>query len=831
MRTRDRLAHAFIILGLLNFTAACLKAEERVVEDAVTDADGTSDNDTEGDTESCSSQVTDPGQKGSVAGVARGLYSDTKMVPGTSLPATAFVDQSAGALKFSNWNGSKFVTEVVSGDGAGTFVRLAFLSNKKPMIFWAQGTRVKVAIRSAAVGTSGTWDAGVIDTGVAPRAIEVSVNPLDQVAVVFLTDTATTGRAKFLYCDAPCTSPTSFAVQTTTPYIENTALIAAQTAVGAAWCKVDASTYYPAAVYAVTGAVRYAVCRNSLGNCLSSTNWNTQTVAAVGNLSSKLHIDSSVVGDTPAVVSAAAAGVTPYKMGTTACTATPAAFSAGTQMAATGLGSQWMSFAKDDLGLFHLAANFATTAVRYYNSTTTDPIGAWNTAGTVETVTLAAAHAGGAALDNSTNGFYISYPAAAVPFDLRLARVNDYAISSALAVYSKYVPDLSGNVQLTTAGAQVRNISSASTSRGVPAVAYVDFSIGAATGAKLKYALRDGDASDDAWPWVLIPGTINPLYPSLAFDDADRPWISFFDSGSTRYFLASNSSSDGSGSWSIYEFPSIPGGAASALPAANATAVAMYYSAGVAKPVMIVLNTHAASKAVWASMLDPSTQTWSTTAVVDGLTAGALGAAHLSADFNEAGQISIAYQDLNLTRVRYSQSVNGTSWSAPLNVSSVGAGPGVSVKINPKTSKPALAYYDQSNNAVFYASCSSAFATCGSSGWTESNLQTSAGVSGLTAASGQLLTTSLQFTSAGSPQVLFSQGQAGSGSLMLGTLSGSTWNSASFAAGINGNLPGMAALNFGVAGWNVSTSLNAEGGIVASYIGPGDWLYSQSCGD
>ncbi len=754
------------------------------------------------------------------------------MVPDTSLPATAYVDQSAVALKFAYWNGKKFVTEVVSGDGAGAFVRLAFLSDKTPMIFWTQGTRVKTAIRSKPIGKSGSWTAGVIDTGTAPRAIEVSVNPLDQVAVVFLTDTATAGRPKFIYCDAPCTSPTNFVVQTATPYIENTALIAAQTSVGAGWCKVDDATYYPAATYSVTGNVRYAVCRNStLSNCLTNTSWTTQSVVAVGNLSSKLLIDSTVVGSTPSVVSAAAAGVTPYKMGTTACTAAPTAFSAGTQIAAANLGSQWLAFEKDDLGRFHLAANFATTAVRYYNSATIDPTGAWNAAGTVETVTLAAAHAGGAAIDNDTNGFYISYPSAAAPFDLRLARVNDYTVSSASAAYSKYLPDLSGDLQLTAAGTQVRNISSASTSRGVPAVAYVDFSVGAATGAKLKYALRDGDASSDAWPSVLIPGTINPLYPSLAFDDADRPWIAFFDSGSTRFFLASNSNTDGSGSWSTYEFPSVPGGAALALPAANATALAMFYSGGVAKPVMITLNTHLASKAIWASMLDPSSQTWSTTAVVDGLTTGSLGAAHLSADFTSSGKISIAYQDLSLGRVRYSQSTDGTTWSAPLSVSSAGAGPGVSVKINPKTTKPALAYYDQTNNAVFYAACSSAFASCASSGWTETNLQTSAGVSGLTAASGQILTTSLQFTSAGVPKILFAQGQAGSGGLMLGTLSGGTWNSSAFVPGSNGNLAGMAALNFGVAGWNVSSSLNAADGLVANFIGPGNWLYSRSCGD
>src|SRR5688572_30686728 len=104
MTKLKRFAHAILGLGLLSLSVSCLNEQRPVEEDTTPDDSSSAD----ADESSCTEQVSDHGQKGSVAGVARGLYSDTKMVPGTSLPATAFVDQSAGALKFSNWDGSKF---------------------------------------------------------------------------------------------------------------------------------------------------------------------------------------------------------------------------------------------------------------------------------------------------------------------------------------------------------------------------------------------------------------------------------------------------------------------------------------------------------------------------------------------------------------------------------------------------------------------------------------------------------------------------------------------------------------------------------------------------
>lgn len=782
----------------------------------------------------CKSQIVDTGQKGSVAAVARGLYSDTKMIPGTSSPASAFTDQSALVIKLSYWNGSRFVTEVVSGDGGASSVRLVFQADGTPFVFWTFGTSVKVAIRSAPLLTPGFWNAGVIDTGTAPRALEVSINPVGQIGVVFLTDTAVGGRAKFLYCDAPCTGTSGFQPMAPNPYIENTNIVAAQTATGIGWCKASTNLYYPAVAYSVTGIVRYATCQATLGNCANSSNWTTTaSVVATGNVAAKLLLDPTIIGDVPKVVTLGASGATLYRMGTTACNIAPAAFSAGSTLGTANSGSLWMTLLKDSVGKFHLVANEGTTSVRYYNSATSDILGTWNAAGVIDTATLAAAHSGGAALDTPGLGIYVSYPTAAAPFHLNLGHVSDYTVSSASANVSRLVPDLSGNIQVGGAGTQQRNVAIASTSRGIPAAVYLDYSVGAVTGAKLKYAIRTGSTANDSWENVLVPAAASPQFPAIAFDDADRPWISYFDAGTNRFYLISNTRSDGQGSWSqAFEFPTIPAGAPIALPAANSTAVAMSYVGGIAKPVLIVIDNNAGSKGVRAARLDPSTQNWSAVATIDGLTGGALGAAHLVSDFDKSGTLVLAFQDLNLTRVKYATSANGTTWSTPLTISSVSQGPGVAIKLNPINQKPSVAYYDQANNSVYYASCSGVAANCATSGWNNVSIDGAAGVSGLTAATGQLLATAINFSPTGTPWVLYPRGQGTGGHLMLGTPNSSgIWSSSVHLPGVNGALAGSAALNFAVSGWDVAATTNAVGGIVSAYIGPGNWLYSTSCGD
>ena len=780
----------------------------------------------------CSTTLIDAGQKGSVATTIRGSYTDTKMVPGTSSPVTAYIDASAVSIKIAYWNGSNFLTEPVAGDGTGAFVRLVILPNGTPIVFWTLGANLKAAVRSAPLGQTGAWVGGIIDTGVAPRAPEVAVNPLGQVAVAFLTDTAATGRAKFLYCNAPCTSVAGFQNMSGSPWIENTNIVAAEVAIGVGWCQANSTKYYPVAAYGVTGSTHYASCLNStLSNCLSGANWTTSVVVATGNLSTKLLVDPNVVGDIPKVASLGASGITPYVMGSTACTSAPAAFSAGSAMGIATSGSQWMSFLKDPVGKFHLMANDSTTTVKYFNSTTTTVTGAWNAAGVVDTTTLAAASGGGADINPAGSGIYVSYGQNVLPFDIRLGRVNDYTQTSNTATFSRLTPDVSGDLQLSAAGTQLKNVAISSNAQKIPAIAYVDYSVGAVANAKLKFAMRTGSSSSSPWVSYIVPDTINPQFPSLGFDQNGLPWLGYFDAGVNRFYLTTNSMPSGSGAWSTYEFPATPSGAPVALPAANNTAVGMFYSSGVANPVLVVIDTNAASKGVKATMLNPRTGVWSATQTIDGLTTGALGAAHVAIDNDMNGNLVVAYQELNVARVRYSASSDAVTWTTPMQISAVSQGQGISIRINPATGSPAISYFDQVNNTVYYNPCTGTPTTCATGGWNPVQVEVAAGVSALTATNNQILSTALNFTSAGASYLFYPRGQANDGNLLLAQNATGAFVLQVASPGSLGNLPGSPALNFGVAGWNVVAAPNASGYFTSAFIGPGNRIYATSCGD
>ncbi len=778
---------------------------------------------------SCSTRVLDYGQKGTVAAVARGSYSDMQMIPGTSSPSMAYVDAGSITLKFNYWTGTSFQTEVISGDGTGAFVRLAYLSNGIPIVFWTLGGNLKVAIRSAAPPYSGTWSAGVIDLSTAPRSLEVSVNPMNQVGVVYVSDTAVAGRVKFLYCDAPCSSPTNFQSMVATPYIENTNVVAAEVATGVGWCKSSSTLYYPAVVYSVTGLTRFAICQNAtLSNCLTNTNWSPQTVVATGNLSSKLLLDSTITGDIPKVISKGAAGMVTYTMGA-ACTAAPAAFTAGATLGGANSGTQWIKVLKDSGGKFHVAANESTTSVNYYNSQTTTFNGAWNTSSIIETITTPAATAGGAALDTANSTMYVSYGTNAAPFDLRLGRVINYATASNSATYVRYTPDVTGLLQMPTATAQLGLISAARTSTGLPAIAYVDYSIGAVAGAKLKYAYRVDATSTSAWTTAVIPGTQSPQFPALIFDQNNLPWIGYFDAANNRFYLAANSRPDGSGIWNTFEFPSQPTGAPAALPAANQVALSLANNSGVITPVMITIDNNATSRSVKSALFNPATLTWSTATTIETLTVS--GASHISADYDSSGNIVLAYRDNFATKVKYVYSSNGSTWTTPLLVGSVGQGAGVSVKINPSTSYPSMSYFDRLNNSVYYAACTGTFSSCASSGWSTNQITTGAGVSGLVLGNEQLLKASLSFSATGVAQIAHPTGQGSYGSLFLADNNSGMFSTTLISSGSAANLSGSPALNFAVSGWNIATVRNAIDQLVMAFIGPGNWLYVSSCGD
>ena len=110
-------------------------------------------------------------------------------------------------------------------------------------------------------------------------------------------------------------------------------------------------------------------------------------------------------------------------------------------------------------------------------------------------------------------------------------------------------------------------------------------------------------------------------------------------------------------------------------------------------------------------------------------------------------------------------------------------------------------------------------------------IESAAGVSALTAATGQLLRTSLQYSRFGNPLIGYARGQANDGNYLLWYDQNGILSALPEGLGVNGSLTGAPALNFAIAGWDLASTLNEVGDVITAYVGPGNWLYSNSCGD
>jgi hypothetical protein len=520
-----------------------------------------------------------------------------------------------------------------------------------------------------------------------------------------------------------------------------------------------------------------------------------------------------------------------------ACNATgPYTFTAGNTFGAATSGSAWANIMKGPDNTFHVVANLGTTNVNYHNSTTTNfATSAWNAGGVVDTLTLPAAGAGGggAAINPVDSQIYTSYGGSAAPFNIFLGVVADTGVasSSASAIYYTHNPDLSGGIDIELATGAVRNVAVASTTAGYPGVAYIDSSIGVAAGSKLKYAYRAGSNGSTNWVVLTLPNTSTPSFPSLVYDHLDKPWISYYDAATFRYYLMTNESTDGSGSWSQYQFPITAKTASATAPATDDTALVMYHTGATSKPLMIVANSTAAGgQGIRAALFDPELSSFVNFTTVDAL--GGSFATRLSADYDLDGNIVVAYYDITATRAEFSYTSNAQTWlGTPAQISTAGVGrEGLNVRIDRETGRPGMTYYDRANNSVFFSKCNENLDNCAQvSNWSTSTVSNTVGVSGITTAYEQLLNTSLNFDAESNPYVTYMTGiSAATQMLGIATLNG-TFSTTSLLSSNSSAVTGASATNFAMAGFNAASVITANGDFVTVHVGPNNWLYSTSC--
>ena len=816
-------------------------------------------------------KILDYGER-SVAAAAglRGTFSDTAINPVNDFPAFVYNDASMVGLKFLYWDGSKYNLEIVSAGLTYNFVKLVYLTDGRPLIFWSNGaTAIYMASRASAGVTQSTWTVSAIENvaTMTTRAVEATVSPDNQVGIFYISAAQTSARV--ILCSANCETASNYSgMGVVGNSISNTASNSSNSA-DIKFCNAGSGVYYPYVVYPGTVNSIIARCTQStLSSCLAPGNWANTAITDGTNATganqfvAKLDIDSASSQPFHVVARRATGNeVRAYTQNTGNCATGAMTFHATSRSIATAatLANAYGSLARDANSKWHLVVNDGTTTLRYYNSSGTIT-STWNASGTVETTAIGAAGAtrGGLAIDTNSDQLLLTYgrTAAGTPVQTLgnvvlafshcpagatgCASTTLASPSSATGLVFGNIPmDVTGQVQLLTAQLP-DTISVATTSTGRPAVAYIDFSGGAATTGRLKYKYRTGNLSTDAWTSFDIATANSPHNVSLAFDHNDQPWIAYYDANTLRYFLLTNSQTDGSGIWTPYQFP-VANAAAATLPAVNNVALAMSYSAGVATPVMFISNSGAATRFIRSAQFNPTTETWSNNKLLD---SGILQFSRLSADSNASGTVVLAYHDTSSGTVRYTQSVNGgASWTAAAQIISASMGMGLNVKLNPVSGQPALAFYERATNLVRYKSCTSALALCNSSAnWVNLGngiVESSAGVSGLTAAATDgLLNASLTFTVDGYPEVVYSNGAGGNGHLYYSATSASNpvFGTASLlhssSNAVETTPVAATAANFGIGGWNATSVRSmATGSLFTAFIGPGNYLYMKSCGD
>ncbi len=847
----------FLILVFSLFQLSCSETSRVAGLSAVT-----SDSNQTTSAKTCSSSSTRVIYAGdrslTVSPSVRGLYSDTRMNPSSGYPSVAYTDVGCICLKYTFWNGSRWITEVITAGNTTNYVylRLQFLSDGTPLVVWSNTTTtLQIAIRNSSSLTSvGTWSLRVLDSGgTAIRPVELSVNPSDQVGILYSRNTA--GTTHLIVCSSACQQVLNYSAPSTT--LGTSGTTPAQ--YGLDWCN-SGSGYYPVVAFSQAGQSVFAVCRQSnLSNCLSGiASWSGSSVYNLTSSGANRPVTSLVIDrttvDAPirAAVNDGTTGIRLYQSafaGGGCASGTLAAIASGATLASTTtVGTGYLAIERTASGVFHMAANDAAASTRYFNSVGTTFL-TMNASGIVSSSATAAAggHRAGFAVDSANSQAYLTFArtSIATPLtgngNLMFAYVENTTLASnnASAQFYEFPLTLDGQVQSLTN--QVPNVALATTSTSTPAVALIDYSGAATTVGNLKYGYRTGSSASSLWSFMNVPIVAQPQHVALRFDQNDKPWIAVFDQQTLRFLLLTNSSTDGSGSWSAYYFPLRVAATAATAPAFHSVALAMDTSStSLVRPVMIagVANHGTLSNTgVWSARLNPTTGDWSNvTQIVSTNAANSI--SNLVADYVGENIVVAYYNRGTNNRVEYSQSINsGASYSTVNSVSGLtAAGQGLSVRLNPQTSRPSIAYFDKSNNRVYLSRCDTAIASCTSlASWSTvlvDNL--SAGTSTLGATSDGLLGTGLTFTDTGTAYVTYPIGAGSTGSLNFNQNSSGSFNNVSTVlyAGNTANTvdnPTVSAINFGQAGWNIQSTRAPNGALFNVHVGPGNWLYSTSC--
>lgn len=837
----------------------------------------------------------------------RGAYSSMALKTGTSYPGVVFTEAhtaGATALKFMYWDGSRFKYETISAGNTFAYVKLVYLQSGIPLVFWGNNlTALYGAARStASTSTEGTWTVAALDTSsTAIRGVDASVNPDDEVAVFFVGATGAASQHKAILCQSNC------ATMNTTQYPAMSIADATNSAtntykVGVAWCNSGAQ-YYPMFFYPAAATFRLATCRQS-DLSLCSGNWTSGTIgaASANRVAADMYIDATATDSTVYMAGLEAAGITPWVMTGCATTAAAGAWASqttGTTMGAATTGNAWLDLERDSSNNFHIAANDAVTIIRTFSATTAGyTSGAWSAAPTTnyaETTGAAGLQAGGAGrgslvVDNTNDQLLISYGRTAAlspvhtwgnlviaynecPSGVGAPACASTTLGSVAAStgmwWGNMAADTSGQIQKTSLAWP--NVSTAVNDSGTPAVAYVDYSVSGTTdpviGARLKFAYRNGSTASSQWLISTIGGLqSSPQSPSLAFDSNGYPWVAWTETPaatvSQRFFLATNSRTDGQGAWTIYPFPSFyPVSAPTAQPAMAQAVVAMYESGGVRKPLVTTMSSIAtvAGREIRSALFDPTTRLWSNVKQV-AIFAGAatIGGAYLSTDWNSSGTVVVAFNDLSTgagqvyctgtarcIRMYYTTD-GGATWTGTTTSGVInGAYDASKIRLNPSTGRPAIAYFDRANNQLRYKYCTTALASCTSSGnWADLGvgiMDATLGISGLAEATnlGQL-DSGFTFTSDGLPWVVYPRGSTSTTNPNLmytyvatsGGLFGATAALYTNPGVGNTSTPVAATANNYALSWNPSSVRSSyTGSLHTAFVGPGNFLYMTSCGN